>query len=436
MARNLTQDGQDYQEDPEAALRSRVMNQVSADVPDATPNPVYDEPPTPAPPPVPFDRPVTPWTEQNPFDNQPAPSPAPPKQGVTDPVVRDVPAPTPAAAPAPVNQNPIFSPTTNIVPGQDIPLANPAQPAPAPIPGASYAPIQGFDTAKLNDPTKLDAKYTGAVRAFSAYLGTGAPIGRGNLGGAVTFAQSHGFPQARVIGDDKIDFGDGNGPIDVVQSNGSIWFQNGQDRFGGAPAPAGAAPAAPTSQMGAPAIAPPGPTSLAPSSATASGQPQQQGLWNSDFVNQLRTLLMSRLSAASAPVDQNDPSITAPLTAARDEASRASDKERTALAENLYANGGLNTDAISQKIQQSGEKNAQGLSTLRATLITRELASRRDELKSLLQMAVQSGDAESARAIQMQLGELDATVRREGLGVDLAKYQGYLNALASEQVMN
>jgi hypothetical protein len=187
---------------------------------------------------------------------------------------------------------------------------------------------------------------------------------------------------------------------------------------GGGPPPAGG-PAGP-------GVAPPPPGS--PLGGAGGGSyTAPQGLWGPDFMAQLRSILMQRMAGATKPVDPNDPNIASTMTAARDEATRSSTTERNQLAERLYAQGGLNTDAITQQIQQSGEHNAQGLSSLRATLITRELESRRSELRDLLQMATQAGDAQMARDIQMQLAALNAQVQRESMGVDLAKYSAYLN---------
>lgn len=140
----------------------------------------------------------------------------------------------------------------------------------------------------------------------------------------------------------------------------------------------------------------------------------------SEFTKYLRDMIRSRLSAASTPVDPNAENIKAPLTAARDEATRASDKERTDVAERLYAQGGLNTNALNQTIQQSAERNAGSLSTLRGTLIMNAYNQKNQELQSLLQMALASGDAQSARDVQSQIANLNAAIQREGLGVTLA----------------
>lgn len=154
-----------------------------------------------------------------------------------------------------------FDPTANVVPdGGDyrppngntgvsgyipggVPLPASA-PAPALDPAPTYAPIQGFDFDKITGAKPYDSpeKYSDSLRAFSQYLGSGGKIARNELGGAVDYFRSNGFSGAQAVGDDKIDFGDGRGPIDVIQSNGSIWFQNGPDRFESAGGGPGAVP--------------------------------------------------------------------------------------------------------------------------------------------------------------------------------------------------
>jgi hypothetical protein len=101
-----------------------------------------------------------------------------------------------------------------------------------PVPGdtstrpVGYAPIQGFDFKTLSTGGGNAGKYTPAVRTFSQMLNAGVPIARGQLAAMVNNLRLSGFPNASAVGDDKIDFGDGNGPIDVIMSNGSIWFNN------------------------------------------------------------------------------------------------------------------------------------------------------------------------------------------------------------------
>lgn len=161
-------------------------------------------------------------------------------------------------------------------------------------------------------------------------------------------------------------------------------------------------------------------TPAAPAAPATPGTASVTAPPTSGFTDALRAILMQRLQSASAPVDENSPQIASAISAARDEGTRASEQERTALAENLYAHGGLNTAAIPQQIQQSAEKQALGIGSLRATLIAQAYTQKQAELENDLQLAFASGDAESARQIQIQIANLQATVQREGIGANLA----------------
>jgi hypothetical protein len=130
----------------------------------------------------------------------------------------------------------IFGDQTN--PGESGPELGGGEPATPPTGGTAPAGsnpwdsakgfLVGFDTAKLNDPNKQpgeSGKYTPAAKAFAKITQT-LGGGRGDLEGWVNAARQSGFPNARSVGDDKIDFGDGAGPIDVVRSDGQVVFQN------------------------------------------------------------------------------------------------------------------------------------------------------------------------------------------------------------------
>lgn len=192
-------------------------------------------------------------------------------------------------------------------------------------------------------------------------------------------------------------------------------------------------------------VAPPStpPPTAGPGGPLATGTTGPSSNVNSPYgdqgiMDQFRAAIAKRLQEIGSPVDENSSNIAAPLTAARNEASRVSDQERNALAERLYAQqgGGLNTDALTRGIQQSAERNAVGLGGLRAQLITREYDARRQDLTSMLAQATASGDNASARAIQQQLAALDATLKREGMGIDLAKYLSWLNLQTAQAGAN
>jgi hypothetical protein len=85
--------------------------------------------------------------------------------------------------------------------------------------------------------------------------------------------------------------------------------------------------------------------------------------------------------------------------------------------------GELNTNELNQGIQQSAERTAVGLGSTKAQLISRVYQQKAQQLQQDLQMALASGDAESAREIQLALANLQAQLTREGYGIDLAKFQ-------------
>jgi len=107
------------------------------------------------------------------------------------------------------------------------PAARPAAATAADTAPAGFAPIQGFDFGKLTNLSYQSPKYSPAVRAFSEALFALKPdaaSSRDNLGSIVDYVKQRGFPNAAAVGDDKIDFGDGVGPIDVITSSQQWWF--------------------------------------------------------------------------------------------------------------------------------------------------------------------------------------------------------------------
>ncbi len=151
---------------------------------------------------------------------------------------------------------------------------------------------------------------------------------------------------------------------------------------------------------------------------------------------EIRAIIRSRLASAGGPVDETSAEVTQPLSAARDEVQRSQATERTTLAERLYAQGGLNTGALTQQVQQSAERNAGGLSHLRAGLIGHVADAKRAELMDLLHLATAQGDAESARTIQAQLGALNASVTSQGQGIQLSEFLAGLNQNAALAGLN
>lgn len=169
------------------------------------------------------------------------------------------------------------------------------------------------------------------------------------------------------------------------------------------------------------------------------GPPQvPQTAPDESYQAKIRKQIEARMKELGAPVDENAAGISQAVSAARDEANRAAAGERTALAERLYAQGGggLNSNALTQQIQQSGENVGIATAGTRANLIIQEYARRQNELNGDYQMLLASGDAEEARKVQMLMAQLQAQLTREGYSIDLAKYTAYLNQQAALSALN
>jgi hypothetical protein len=88
----------------------------------------------------------------------------------------------------------------------------------------SYQPMMGFDYAKLNDPTHTTPKYVFARATQDVNLAWDRASRSDGLQQIVDTVKQNGYPDAKVTGKDSIDFGDGNGDIDVLTSEGTWWW--------------------------------------------------------------------------------------------------------------------------------------------------------------------------------------------------------------------
>lgn len=142
------------------------------------------------------------------------------------------------------------------------------------------------------------------------------------------------------------------------------------------------------------------------------------GLAN-DWQTQIRSMLLAQLQGLSTPIDENDPTIRGEMTAQEQLAERVRRDRRAAMAERAAASGlnsgGAGSGAFEADIASGFEDKKQGLAGLQAQLFGRELTSRRSQLANLLNMALSTGDAESARSLQMAIAQMDAELQRLGL---------------------
>jgi hypothetical protein len=98
--------------------------------------------------------------------------------------------------------------------------------APRPVSAESrtYQPMIGFDYAKLNDLSHTTPKYVFARATQNVSLAWDRASRSDGLQQIVDIVKQNGYPDAKVTGKDSIDFGDGNGDIDVLTSNGQWWW--------------------------------------------------------------------------------------------------------------------------------------------------------------------------------------------------------------------
>jgi EF hand len=88
----------------------------------------------------------------------------------------------------------------------------------------SYQPMLGFDYTKLNTPTHTTPKYVFARATQDVSLPWDRASRSAGLQQIVDYVKQNGYANATVTGDDTIDFGDGNGSIDVLTSEGTWWW--------------------------------------------------------------------------------------------------------------------------------------------------------------------------------------------------------------------
>lgn len=104
-------------------------------------------------------------------------------------------------------------------------------------PDGSFASVNGWVDSKLQDVNHNDPKYD--FMRYAQNMGaTGG--GLGTHGDRASMAKDlpiivqqlkdyGGYKNVKMVGDDSIDFGDGNGPIDVLSGDGAWWWSGNQN---------------------------------------------------------------------------------------------------------------------------------------------------------------------------------------------------------------
>lgn len=166
---------------------------------------------------------------------------------------------------------------------------------------------------------------------------------------------------------------------------------------------------------------PQGPSPASPAAAPASNP----------FQDQIRQIILAQLQDLSKPYDPNaDPVYGQTMGAARNEAQRAREQQQKAIAERLAAQGysvAGGGGALADEMASAFDQQTGQLSSLGAQMVQRTLQDRRQQLQTTLSMAMQSGDAEAARAVQLQIAAIDSELRRTGLSEQGRQFDANLN---------
>jgi len=94
----------------------------------------------------------------------------------------------------------------------------------ADAPPRTYQGMLGFDYVKLNTPTHTTPKYVFARATQDMNLPADRASRSAGLQQIVDNVKQNGYANAKVVGDDTIDFGDGSGEIDVLTGDGQWWW--------------------------------------------------------------------------------------------------------------------------------------------------------------------------------------------------------------------
>lgn len=139
----------------------------------------------------------------------------------------------------------------------------------------------------------------------------------------------------------------------------------------------------------------------------------------SPFQDQVRSQLLQILRNGQKPIDASDPQIASQMNASTVLADRMAQQQRSAAAERASFNGlnsgGAGSGGFETELRGIQEDEGQQLQGIQADLFGRAIQREQAKLQQALSLAVQSGDAESARAIQMQIANLDNQYRYSAL---------------------
>jgi hypothetical protein len=156
------------------------------------------------------------------------------------------------------------------------------------------------------------------------------------------------------------------------------------------------------------------------------------------FLDASRGYLLDFLKGNSTPATANDPTIAPAAEAYRNEQTRAQRMRQNEMAEYLGAKGLESSGGMASDIAASFEDMGRNTAGYTANLVKDENDKRRSSLLQGLSIAMQSGDSEQARAIQLALAKMDDDTRRysvdtsagltrDQMGIDMGQFEASLN---------
>lgn len=160
------------------------------------------------------------------------------------------------------------------------------------------------------------------------------------------------------------------------------------------------------------------PTTAAPSPQVNTGAAAQGSVDNQQAANTATNQLITQgYTDAMANVDPNNPTAMAQRTAFTRANEQARSRARLAGAERNAARGTLGTGGFDAELSGIEQGAGDRAVNFESQLMTQQLNDQRQNVMRGIEMANATGNAEMSRQLQERLGQLDATLRREGLNL-------------------
>lgn len=247
--------------------------------------------------------------------------------------------------------------------------------------------------------------------------GTGFAAGgnayRGNLQAMADQYNATFGGHAKPVGDDKIDFGDGRGPQDVITAGGDFWYGGaaGATPGGGG----GRASAGPSGAVQSAAMQ--NPYDFSGLQRLLEQQMAQQAARDAEtkaYKDRIHKSILGTIDQYGQPIDENDPNVGAATRAYRGEGERALELQREALAERAHATG-ASSGSVEAGTKQGFQRLGQNIGSYKANLMIKQLTEQRQMLMQAMQMGAGLLSAEEQQGVQERLGTINAQLQSYGI---------------------